>query len=136
MGRIAAWRAAGILLMTLCAASNMHGADRADWADDGLTVSEGLVVWLDAAAQPAARRAESLPTLKSGDPVEQWFDSSGHGRHLRQADEAARPALRYDNKLAAVRFDGLDDCLSLDGLGLAHAAQTIFIAAAPAGNAG
>ena len=129
-------KAFAVVVLLLLSNAETRAADRPAWADRGLTSTEGLVVWLDAAAQSAAREAQGLAPLASGDAVEQWFDSSGNGRHLHQADVAMRPTIRLDGKLAALRFNGRNACLSLDSLGLAHEQQPIFIVAAPASNAG
>ncbi|MBA3480308.1 MAG: hypothetical protein H0T51_00700, partial [Pirellulales bacterium] len=124
------------LLFLVLGAAGARGAERPAWADGRLAPTDGLVVWLDASAQAAARKAQGLPALASGEAVEHWFDSSGNGRHLQQVDAAARPTVRVDGKLATFRFNGRNACMSLDGLGLAHEQQTIFIVAAPGSNVG
>lgn len=107
MRRFAKCTTAGLIAAALIPALSASGIERPDWADSGLAIKNGLVLWLDAAAQAAARQAadEGAP-LRSGDSVENWFDSSGHGRHVRQSDATARPIIRTDGKLAAMRFDG------------------------------
>src|SRR5262245_58377084 len=56
------------------------------WADPDLPVTAGLEVWLDARRQNDARRALGKPEAADGDPVDTWYDGSGHGRHLLQKD--------------------------------------------------
>jgi tetratricopeptide (TPR) repeat protein len=76
------------------------------WADPGLRVVEGLELWLSAAELNAARQVGGLAPLKAGDEVETWFDSSGKGRHVGQAVQAARPRLVRVGQDWLVRFDG------------------------------
>jgi len=139
MCRVFRWRVAGsFLFLSLLAGARTAAAgdERPAWADSRLPASEGLAVWLDAAAQPAARTERGEPALRSGDALEYWFDSSGHGRHVRQPDAASRPAIRLDRKLAAVRFHGRGAYLSIKDLGLAFDELTIFVVAAPLSNEG
>ena len=53
------------------------------WAHPGLTVTNGLELWLDAGRLSAALRTNGQPELAYGQPVSTWFDASGHGRQQR-----------------------------------------------------
>src|SRR5437867_12008534 len=52
------------------------------WADPDLPKAEGLVLWLDAARQPAAWKAHGKPVLGDGAALDVWYDGSGNGFHL------------------------------------------------------
>lgn len=72
------------------------------WTPASLT---GLQIWLKASAISGA----------DGDAVATWPDSSGNARNLTQGTAAARPTLKLSvyNGKACVRFDGVDDVLSV-----------------------
>jgi hypothetical protein len=61
------------------------------WADPGLKVTRGLLLWLDAGRLNAARRAFGRPEAVDGGKVGVWYDGSGHGRHFAQMREQAQP---------------------------------------------
>ena len=73
---------------------------------------------------------------KSGDALEYWFDASGHDHHVRQSDAKARPTLRLDGGLGAIRFNGRGANFSLNGLGLTAENLTAFLVVAPFRNEG
>ncbi len=52
--------------------------------------------------------------LSDGDPVGQWQDQSGNGKHFAVVTGGFRPTLQTaeQNSLPVVRFDGIDDVLS------------------------
>src|ERR1043166_4524282 len=106
------------------------------WADSHLPVKDGLVLWLDASSQKAARLSRQLPSLVDGAAVDVWFDGSGRDCHLSQAVEASRPHLRVEGANAAVAFDGKDDFLSASNVRLGFSNATLFVHAAPLSNAG
>lgn len=88
-----------------------------------LPVRDGLELWLD-----AGRLAG-----KPGDPVTEWPDLSGKGRHLRQPVAAARPTLADG---PVVRFDGDDDHLRHAGPVVDAPGFSVFVVAAPRANFG
>lgn len=104
----------------------------AAWADPGLPVTGGLVLWLDAERLDAARVAHGLPALPDGSWVDVWHDASGHGRHLAQPREEAQPTI-VDG---ALRFDGEASYLERRGNALRLADFTLFLVAAPLSNSG
>lgn len=104
------------------------------WADPGLKVTRGLVLWLDAGRLNAARKALGRPEATDGAKVDLWYDASGHGRHLAQTRAEAQPLYRD----GALRFDG--DASHLERAGMGAGARfgeiTLFVVAAPFGNTG
>lgn len=110
------------------------------FASPTLKVLDGLELWLEAAAQPAARTQAGLPPVGDGQLLSVLFDSSGRGRHLVQRRREAQPQLQlatYETRtLAAVRFDGLDDVLETVGQSLELRDFTVFVVAAPKTNPG
>jgi putative heme-binding domain-containing protein len=108
------------------------------WADKRLPESArtGLVLWLDAAAQNAARKAAGKPELAHQAPVDEWYDSSGHGRHLTQSQRDSRPSFQLFDGGASVRFDGKDDFLDLPTFRQSFRELSVFIVAAPFSNMG
>ena len=106
------------------------------WADTRLQVTEGLVLWLDASRMSAARQAQGRLPLGDGDPVDVWYDGSGHGRHCTQGFPKSRPTFLAAGEAAAIRFDGLDDCLSATGPKQGVEEFTIVLLAAPRSNSG
>src|SRR5213594_1887566 len=87
-----------LLWSSLLATGLVCGAQAVDstelWADPQLPVRDGLMLWLDASRQNAARHARQLPAIADNAEVDVWFDGSGHGLHLSQAVGASRPRLR------------------------------------------
>src|SRR5262245_45941833 len=73
------------------------------WADPALKVSHGMILWLDAGRQDVARAARSKPPLRSGGPIDVWYDASGHGLHLVQQFQASQPRFLAAGSKAAVR---------------------------------
>lgn len=59
-------------------------------------------------------RPESLSTLPNGSKVAQWNDDSGHGYHLTQASDPAKPVLvsRFLGGRSVLRFDGANTVMS------------------------
>jgi len=82
------------------------------WADTRLTVTNGVVLWLDAAREPAARQAHRLVAPVSGRPIDFWHDASGHAHHLNQGVLDARPLWRRFSGSAVMFFDGQNDFLA------------------------
>jgi putative heme-binding domain-containing protein len=106
------------------------------WADPGLSVLQGLELWLDADRLQGARQAQGQPPLKTGDPVEVWFDASGHGRHVRQPVKTAQPHLIQVGDNWLLRFNGSEQHLRATGLDRTLEAMTVFVVAAPHSNPG
>ena len=52
-----------------------------------------------------------------GDPIKQWSDKSGNGRHATAASDAKRPTYKtgIQNSKSVIRFDGVDDYYSITG---------------------
>jgi len=108
------------------------------WADSRLPESAktGLVLWLDAAAQNAARKALGRPELSANAALPTWFDSSGKQRHLGQENSTFCPTLQTMQNGLAIRFDGADDFLILNNERLELKNLTLVVVAAPYSNAG
>ena len=102
------------------------------WADPGLKVTRGLVLWLDAARLNAARRALGRADVPDGGRVAIWYDSSGNGRHLAQIHPEAQPLYLA----GALRFNGESTFLERAGAAARLEDFTLFIVAAPFSNAG
>ncbi|QDV37764.1 ThuA domain-containing protein [Tautonia plasticadhaerens] len=102
------------------------------WADPGLTLTRGLVLWLDAGRLNAAREGYGLPEVVNGSAIDVWHDASGHGRHLVQPRVDVRPTFED----GAVRFDGIASHLERQGADLRLEGFTLFLVAAPFSNAG
>jgi putative heme-binding domain-containing protein len=124
-----------VAFSTVCVFSHAT-AQIPDWADKRLTTRDGLVLWLDANAIPAARKATHSTLLPNGGALEQWSDASGNGRHFLQASTGDQPQLVPIGDAWSVRFDGETDhmrCLSVPGK---IQSATLFIVAAPHDNFG
>jgi putative heme-binding domain-containing protein len=119
----------GVFCWLLATSSALAAPEK--WAHPGLTVTEGLELWLD-----AGRVVERLPGLHDGQPVGVWFDASGHGRNLTQDDPAARPVLRGSSDHPALRFHGEKSHLVLEKLDLSFREATVFVVVTPLANPG
>lgn len=111
-------------------------AQVADWADDGLTVRDGLRLWLDATRLNAGRKANGAAELASGDLVGNWLGAVGTPRDAVQDNESARPELIAVGDSRVIRFDGEDDHFRIVGTGGKLQSATIFIVGAPHSNPG
>ncbi len=124
------------LLALLCfTAARLPAAE--PWADARLTVTNGLLVWIDASRQSAARGAAGLSPLQLGrDATDILFEGSGRANHLRQPALESRPRFRQEFNGALLTFDGTNDFMaaSLSGTGAVEA--TVFVVAAPRANGG
>jgi len=100
------------------------------WADSRLPATEGLQLWLD-----AGTAAGKEPAAGDG-KLSVWNDASGHGRHVRQDEESARPTLLKAGSAAIVRFDGVDDHFRAVEQGEELKAFTAILVAAPRHNIG
>jgi putative heme-binding domain-containing protein len=129
-------QAVGIAALVWLSLSSAAAAAPEPWADRRLPAADGLVLWLDASRQNAARQTYGKPELHQEGPVDTWYDASGHRCHLAQPAAEARPVYQAMSGAAAVRFDGSDDFLAASGLGLEMRALTVFVVAAPYSNAG
>ncbi|MEO8350610.1 MAG: c-type cytochrome, partial [Chthoniobacteraceae bacterium] len=101
-----------------------------------IPVRAGLVFHFDAAEQTAARPAASLSAPNSGAPLDRWVNTVAPTRTEQQPLAAARPIFRRDETEALVSFDGKDDFLPIAGARKLAPAVTVFVLAAPRGNAG
>lgn len=74
----------------------------------------------------------TIPATAEFDPVAAFQDElSGSGRKFIQADTDKQPALRFLGGVPVLEFDGIDDCLVLDGANLSPvwlAARVQYIA--------
>jgi hypothetical protein len=122
------------LLACACAAGSAAAVE--PWADPKLPGATGLILWLDAARQPDAWKANGKPALGDRAPLDVLYDGSGNGLHLVQRWQDAQPRFVTAGARAAVRFDGKDDCLGLTGLRRTLDAFTLFLVAAPRSNPG
>src|SRR5262245_20261486 len=103
----------GIVVGLLLAGPALAGPE--PWADPKLPAAEGLVLWLDAAAQTTARQKLGKAPVGDGALLDVWYDASGSGRHLSQPVRDLQPSFQILQGGHAVRFDGQDDFLSLPG---------------------
>src|SRR5678815_2629739 len=94
-------------------------------------VRDGLVLWLDAAAQPAVRRSASLPPIGNRQPVDILVDSLNDARQAVQPVAERRPMFLTDGEVAYLQFDGKDDFLAISGARQLAPAITVFVLAAP-----
>lgn len=99
-------------------------------------VEKGLILWLEAGAQPAARQAASLPSIVNRQPVDAVLDQSARARTLIQVAADKRPMYVSDGTAAYFQFDGKDDYLSLSGERKLTPELTVFVVAAPKSNPG
>ncbi len=104
--------------------SSLDGGDGNDtltlatvWSPNALGSSLGL--WLDAADVDGDGSREGIAEsgLNAG-ALSTWIDKSGNGRHAMVADAFQQPQVVQAgmNGLATVRFDGLNDGMTLSGL--------------------
>jgi putative heme-binding domain-containing protein len=108
----------------------------APWVDRALKITDRLAFWFDASRLSAARKAYGRPALLANEPVDVCYDGSGRDRHLAQGFPSSRPLFVTSGELAAVRFDGIDDCLSNLGPAKSTEEFTALILAAPRTNPG
>lgn len=96
----------------ICLVSEVQSAE--PWADKRLPDSarEGLLLWLDASVQNAARQSMKQPPLNPLSPIDICYDGSGKKLNLPQDQKDARPTLQVMGDTAAMRFDGADDFLA------------------------
>jgi putative heme-binding domain-containing protein len=106
------------------------------WADPHLKTTEGLLLWIDAARQPAAWQAHRKPTLAGTVPLDVAYDGSGNGWHLVQRVHDSQPRFTSAGGHAALRFDGKDDFLGRTLGKRALKEFTLFVHAAPRSNPG
>ncbi len=105
------------------------------WADPGLAIKDGLVLWLDAGRLNAARQAHGGKDLLDGDRVDCWYDAAGAGRDVTQKNAVAQPTF-LAGETPALLFDGDGSYLSLNGAGLSFKDATVVVVAAPFSNPG
>ncbi len=105
------------------------------WADARLSVTHGLVLWLDAARLTDAQKAQGHTPSQSDDPLAVWPDGSGQKRDLLQPQAKSQPLYRPTGDFHAVHFDGSGLHLRRSGLGLTLKETTVFIVTATYSNA-
>src|SRR5436190_9050177 len=89
-------------------------------------VRDGLVLWVDAAAQGT----------RSQQPAHTVLDGSARGLRGFQLVPERRPSLVSDGQAAYFRFDGKDDFLAFIGAKESAAELTVIVLAAPKSNPG
>src|SRR5688572_26557282 len=130
------WRHALLVLAIAAVGSQLASAAQPPgWADKRFPKSDGLVLWLDAAAQNKALQPFGMALL-NGSTLNRWLDASGHDRHMQQLAADAQPKLRLGDGFAAVRFDGAADHFAIDDLEQSFDELTVFVVAAPFNNSG
>lgn len=93
------------------------------------TLISGLELWLDASDLSTLYQSSggSLATA-DGDPVGEWLDKSGNGRHAQQSSGTNKPALKVSiqNAKNVIRFDGSNDYLTLASNITAFTPRSLF----------
>jgi putative heme-binding domain-containing protein len=120
--------------LLLLIASASPAAER--WADPALPVTDGLVFWLDASRQNAARKEHDLPALTSGAIAGVAFDGSGNRLHVVQRFRDAQPRHITSGAHAVFRFDGLRQHFQASNLRRKLTDFTVFLVAAAHANPG
>ncbi|MEX2172482.1 MAG: ThuA domain-containing protein [Pirellulales bacterium] len=123
-------------ILLLPAVSPAIAAEPPRWADAKLPVKDGLAVWLDAAAQNAARKGRNEPPIANDAPLAEWLDASGAELNLTQPDAKLQPRLQLVGDVALVSFDAGGAHLSADKLGQQFDNLTVFLVTAPYSNEG
>jgi hypothetical protein len=117
-------------LLIGCGAAWPMFSDAAEsWADERLTVKDGLALWFDCSRQNAGRSALQLPPLASGNDTDYLMDGSGRGRHLAQPAMEGRPHFHQEFTGAYLSFDGVKQCLYASNLRDQFSNATVFIVA-------
>jgi putative heme-binding domain-containing protein len=106
------------------------------WADERLTVKDGLELWFDCSRQNAGRSELQLPPLASENETDYLIDGSGHRRHLAQPAGNERPIFRQAFSGAFLSFDGVKDVLYASNLRDEFSNATIFVVAKARTNKG
>jgi putative heme-binding domain-containing protein len=106
------------------------------WADPALPVTDGLVFWLDASRQNAARKAHDLPPLSTGTPAGIAYDSSGNRLHAVQRFRDAQPRFLSSGSNATFRFDGIRQHFQVTNVRRTLTDYTVFLVAAAHANPG
>ncbi len=122
---------AGAVQFTARAVDDKDGAAESDpvtlnagpFGPTDLPVTDGLQLWL---------RADAGTTLGAENAVLQWEDQSGQANTARQAAPLSAPVLVDNaiNNLPALRFDGIDDELSVadsDSLSITGDISSFFV---------
>lgn len=86
-----------------------YGGAGGSWSPLNLS---GLGLWLNASNEASLLNATSQVAVNN-DPISQWSDLSGNGRHWTQGTSLSRPTLNTTglNSKRGVSFDGSDDYL-------------------------
>jgi putative heme-binding domain-containing protein len=100
------------------------------WADNRLTVTNELELWLD------ATRVNGTELVPHDGKIAKWFDASGQQRHFQQPVADAQPVRLPVGETAIVRFDGVDDFLRQTQSHLERDRLSVFIVASPRKNPG
>jgi putative heme-binding domain-containing protein len=118
-----------------------HVAAIEAWADGNLKVRDGLVVWLDVAAQQAARKVSNQPPLDDGQPSGFCLDAVS-AREFHPADKEKAPTFQSHGDVSYLRFNGIDQHVAADlrtgepPSGREFDEITVFVVAAPLHNEG
>ncbi|MHC1703483.1 MAG: autotransporter-associated beta strand repeat-containing protein [Tenuifilaceae bacterium] len=88
---------------------------------DGTNGQPHLVMWLDA----------SNLTLNNDDAIATWTDRSGNGNDALQTTGTFQPLFKTNivNSKPAIRFDGTDDFLNLNGSSITNSDLTVIMVA-------
>lgn len=91
-------------------------------------VGGGAAAWSPLALSPVIWLDATQLGLANDDPVAEFTDLSGNGNHFVQAATVNKPVFKTSgiNGLASVESDGVDDNMTLSGIG-AQTAWTAFI---------
>lgn len=106
------------------------------WADKNLPVRDGLVLWLDAGAEPAAARADGASFEKDEVPAGVWHDASGNRRDARQENTNAQPKFGSAYPAKIFSFDGQAQHFVVTSEGLSLKKATVLAFARSRSNAG
>lgn len=103
---------------------------REPWADPRLPKVDGLQVWVDAA------KCNGPETMSPSANVKVWRDASGQRRDLKQSDEKQSPIYTVVQDSPVLRFDGVDDHVTVAGLNSEFEKITLFVVGTPFDNSG
>jgi putative heme-binding domain-containing protein len=106
------------------------------WADPALKTRDGLILWLDAGRQSAARQAHARVDLAADSLLDVAYDASGQKSHLTQRIREFQPRFIRAGERAVIRFDGKDDYLGLTGQKRTLDRFTLFVHVAVRSNPG
>ena len=106
------------------------------WADPALPVKDGIVLWLDASREQAAREHHKLPPIASGMGLDTWHDASGFARDAVQPIQAHRPRFAIMGTNAMLMFNGESHFLFARSPAASFSDVSVILFAAPRSNPG